>query len=285
MPSPDAAAQHAVAARVAAAYAALPQVAAVALAGSRAAGAGDARSDIDLYVYAEEPVPMTDRRAIADRFAARREVGNAFWEPGDEWIDDATGLHVDVMFRTPAWIEAQLDRVLARHEAATGYSTCFWHNVLHSTPLFDRTGWYGRLQAGVERPYPEALKRAIVAKNHPLLRNAFSAYRQQIARAALRGDSVSIQHRVSALLASYFDILFAVNELPHPGEKRMLPWAMAHCLRTPPAMEHDVHALLHIGAHPADPAILGAVDALIAGLDALLTDDGWGEAVESRRGR
>ena len=90
---------------VAAAFAKLPAVIAVALAGSGVAGTADEQSDLDLYVYAEEPVAMVDRIAIATRFATRREVGNDFWEPGDEWIDAQTGRHVDVMYRTPDWIE------------------------------------------------------------------------------------------------------------------------------------------------------------------------------------
>jgi hypothetical protein len=207
---------------VAAAFAKFPAVIAVALAGSGVAGTADEQSDLDLYVYAEEPVAMADRIAIATRFATRREVGNDFWEPGDEWIDAQTGRHVDVMYRTPDWIEEQLERVLVRHEASVGYSTCFWHNVLHSTPLFDRSGWYRDLQAAATRPYPRPLQRAIIARNYSILRQTLSSYLAQIERAVWRGDSVSIQHRVTALLASYFDVLFAVNELPHPGEKRLL---------------------------------------------------------------
>ncbi len=141
-----------VANRIAAAFAALPQVIAVAMAGSRATGAADDHSDIDLYVYAEEPLALADRSTIATSFAARAEVGNDFWEAGDEWIDAQTGRHVDVMYRTPVWIEEQLERVLVRHEASVGYSTCFWHNVLHSTPLFDRSGWYRDLQVAAARP-------------------------------------------------------------------------------------------------------------------------------------
>ena len=267
-------APDALAGEVAAAYGALPQVVAVAMAGSRATGAGDGGSDLDLYAYAHEPLPLRDREAVAARFASRREIGNVFWEPGDEWVDAGTGLHVDVMHRTPAWIEEQLERVLVRHEVSVGYSTCFWHNVVHSTALFDRSGWYRALQAAADRPYPQELKRAIVAKNHPILRRSLSSYTRQIERAARRGDSVSVQHRVSALLASYFDILFAVNELPHPGEKGVLSFAATRCPTLPEGMETAVDALLAIPAWAAPPAVLEPIAVLLTGLDAVLASEG-----------
>ncbi len=263
----------ALAAQVAAVFGALPGVSAVALAGSQVAGTPDDRSDIDLYIYAVEPLPIADRISIADQFATRREVGNDVWESSDEWIDARTGIHVDVMHRTPVWIEEQLDRVLNRHEASVGYSTCFWHNVLYSIPLFDRTGWYRDLQTAAARPYPEPLKRAIIAKNQPLLRQALSSYLAQIERAVRRGDSISIQHRETALLASYFDILFAVNALPHPGEKGLLQFAAAHCAKLPPDMESRVNTLLEVAARPAGPTIVTEITALLDGLDRFLVDE------------
>src|SRR5829696_2642288 len=206
-PTPPAA----LAASVAAEFAGLAEVIAVALAGSGVTGAADEQSDIDLYVYAGTPVAMTDRVAIATKFATRVEVGNEFWEPGDEWIDTQTRRHVDVMYRTPDWIEEQLKRVLVRHEASVGYSTCFWH---------------------------------------------------------------SIQHRVTALLASYFDVLFAANELPHPGEKRLLRLAARHCTKIPTDMESHLNALLETAARPASPAIVTHVNALLNNLDDLLANEG-----------
>ncbi len=262
----------ALAAAIAAAYANLPEVTAVAIAGSRVGRSADPDADIDLYVYAALPITIADRRAIAASFSIRHEVGNAFWEPSDEWIDVRTGLHVDVMHRTPAWIEEQLRRVLVRHEASVGYSTCFWHNVLHSRPLFDRHGWYGALQTMARQPYPEPLRAAIIAKNYPLLRQSLSSYRAQIERAVERGDRISVQHRIAALLASYFDVLFAVNRLPHPGEKRMLEVA-ARCAKVPQEMECQVNALLEAAGRSASREVMADINALLHGLDLLLHEE------------
>jgi hypothetical protein len=230
-----------------------PGVLAVAMAGSRAAGSGDDASDFDLYVYTPRDLPLDFRRALAGPDA---EIDNRYWEPGDEWIDAGSHARFDVMYRSPAWIEDQLDRVLARHEASIGYSTCFWYNVVHSQALFDPRGWYGGLQARAGAPYPEPLRRAIIAKNHPILRRNQSSYRAQIARALARYDGVSVQHRTAALLASYFDIWFALEREPHPGEKRLL--------RALPRAEAGlVKAVLAAGAD----ALLASIDALLDRLD------------------
>lgn len=255
---------------IALAFGEVASVEAVVLAGSRVASGGDARSDIDLYIYARAPLPLAQRASLGSRFADRAEFGNAFWEPGDEWIDRKTGALVDIIYRTPAWIEEQLDRVLLRHEASVGYSTCFWHNVLHSRPLHDPHGWYRALRARADQPFPMPLQQAIVARNHPILRQVQSSYMNQIVRAVVRGDSVSVQHRLTALLASYFDILFAVNALPHPGEKALLHFALTHCAKLPPGMVNAIESLLATAPFPAESQILERVHALLDGLDALL---------------
>ena len=247
--------------------ASLPQVEAVALAGSRTSAFPDQDSDVDLYVYVTEDVPVDLRAGIAAG-SPRAEIGNATWEPGDEWIDGATGTRVDVMYRHVRWIEEQLDRVLVRHEASVGYSTCFWYNVLHSQSMFDRSGWFAGLQRRTAVPYPTELRRAIIAKNHPLLRHNQSSYMHQIELAVKRSDPVSVNHRVGALLASYFDVLFAVNEQPHPGEKRLLQHA-ARCAKSPRNLERQVNAVLE-----SDNAEVGArISVMIDSLDEMLRQE------------
>jgi len=257
--------------RVVAGFAELPGVVAVALGGSLAAGTADAGSDVDLYVYAPVAIPLPVRAAVAGD-AAARELDLSPWEPGDAWRDAASGRWIDVMYRTPAWIEDQLDRVLVRHEASLGYSTAFWHNVLTSAPLFDRDGWFARLQATADQPYPEALRRAIIATNRPLLRERTFSFLRQIEAAIGRGDAVAVQHRLTAFLAAYFDVLFAFNRVPHPGEKRQMAHALAACPLRPPTFAREIEALLAAGAGGGD-ALVRRAEALVDELDQLLGGD------------
>jgi hypothetical protein len=48
------------------------------------------------------------------------------------------GIEVDVIYWDTAWIEEQLERVIVRHQASMGYSTCFWNTITKAVPLFDR---------------------------------------------------------------------------------------------------------------------------------------------------
>lgn len=252
---------------IAAQYGELLQVEAVALAGSLTTHLSEPESDIDLYVYLDGDLPLAARRNIAENSASRAGVNNQFWEPGDEWIDKSTGFHVDVMYRQKVWIEERLERVLDRHEASVGYSTCFWHSVLTSQLLYNRTGWFETLQSKAHQPYPEELRKSIVQKNYPILRNTLSSYLYQLGNAVGRSDRVSINHRIAALLSSYFDILFAVNRLPHPGEKRLLQIAMAQCRLLPENMSEQIQTLL---SKVSEDKLIQHVNALIDHLDDLL---------------
>jgi predicted nucleotidyltransferase len=256
-------------------FAEVTGVLAVALGGSRAAGTADEGSDLDLYVYAERPPTRAEREAVAGPAATEAAFELAFWEPGDAWIDGETGATVDVMHRSPVRIEAELDRVLLRHEPSIGYSTAIWHNVRSSLPLLDSTGWYARLQARAAVPYPEPLRRAIVAKNHPILRDAGFSYRHQIEDALRRRDAVAVQHRLTALLASYFDVLFALNRQTHPGEKRLVRHALATCRLLPERFEQRISEVVG----PTDPSgagepLLDRIDLLVDDLDAVLGAEG-----------
>jgi hypothetical protein len=266
--------------RVAALFAPLPEVEAVALGGSRGgAGLGAvAGSDIDVEVYTRGEVALDVRRGIvaAAGGASRADLGVGFWGQGDEWIDAATGAHVDVVYFDAAWMEDRIAAVLDRHEASLGYTTCFWHTIRGAVVLEDRGGWLGGLKARSDVLYPEALRTAIVAHNHPVLRGVLPSYASQLANAVARSDLVSVNHRLAGLLASYFDVLFAVNRVTHPGEKRLVEAATRTCARLPVGMAADLEDLLRTAT--ADLSGLAAkVDRLLDRLDALVRAEGFSE--------
>jgi hypothetical protein len=140
-----------------------------------------------------------------------------------------------------------------------------------SKSLYDRDGWFRKLQDKAKQPYPEPLRRAIVAKNYPILRKNISSYTHQLELAINRGDFVSINHRMTALLASYFDIIFAVNYLPHPGEKRLVDLAQKLCKKLPNNIEDYVNNLTSaISFNSSEQDIINYINKLIDELDELL---------------
>jgi hypothetical protein len=253
-------------------FATLPQVDAVTIAGSLTTDSADSGSDIDLYVYNESEIAPSVRDGLFTGSSSHMELNNQFWETGDEWQDAATGIKVDVMYRDLGWVREMLARNLEQHQASVGYTTCFWRNVLTSRILFDRNGRFQDLQQWAKRPYPTELVRAIIAKNYPILRDIQSSYLQQITKAASRQDLVSVNHRVAEFLASYFDILFAINRLPHPGEKRMLEIVNEQCEKRPFDVKNQVESLLRVAAQP-DKSIANPIHALVDGLDDLLRQE------------
>ncbi|MEE9616337.1 MAG: nucleotidyltransferase domain-containing protein [Anaerolineae bacterium] len=261
--------------RVADLFSAFPNVEAIALAGSQASGAVDRDSDIDLYVYTTSVIALSERVAIVEKLGATRsDLNLQFWDLGDEWYDAETGIEVDIMYWDTSWIEGQLDRVLVEHQASMGYSTCFWHTIRNSLVLYDKSGWLRRLKEKSAVPFPEALRRAIIAKNHPVLRRVIPSYLHQIEKAIRRSDLVSINHRVAALLASYFDVLFALNRIPNPGEKRLLKTASECCTRVPGEMVSQVEAVLR-AVCSADQSLVVRIEELLDGLDQLLLEEGF----------
>ena len=256
-------------------FTSFPSVEAIALAGSGETVAIDRESDIDLYVYITSVIPLRDRAAIVEKLGATRaDLNLQFWDLGDEWYDAETGIEVDVIYWHTSWIEDQLDRVLVEHQASMGYSTCFWHTIRNSLILYDRSRWLCRLKEKSDVPFPKALRRAIIAKNHPVLRRVIPSYLHQIEKALGRNDLVSINHRVAALLASYFDVLFALNRLPNPGEKRLLKTASERCAKVPREMVTQVGEILRAAAS-SDQGLVVRIEELLDNLDQLLLEEGF----------
>lgn len=221
------------------------RIRAIALGGSSASGYNDEASDYDLYFYTTKPVSVERRFRIAEKFAKSFEVDNNFFENGDEWILKDSGKGVDIMYRSPDWIEEQVKRIWDNYGASVGYSTCFIYNIKFSDALYDPQDWYKKLQDKISSEYPEQLTRNIVAKNLPLLYGKMAAsFTDQILLAIKRDDINSVNHRITAFLASYFDVIFALNKQLHPGEKRLIRFAQENCKILPVDFKSNIENLI-----------------------------------------
>jgi Domain of unknown function (DUF4037) len=265
-------------------FASLQQVEAVALGGSLGSGPGtsDRDSDLDLYVYSRADIPLDARSSIVEQTggATQANLNLNYWGQGDEWLNAATGIEIDIVYVDASWMEGQITRVVEEHQANLGYTTCFWHTIRHSFVFSDPRGWFGKLHQKCEVPYPETLRRNIVAFNRPVLRGIIPSYANQISKAVKRQDLVSINHRLAALFASYFDVLFALNRQLHPGEKRLVEFALNNCGFLPENMETDIASTLLMAS--ADVSRLpDCLSRLLDNLDRLLADEGFGGSPDS----
>ena len=266
---------EAVIAKLIGGFSELPQVEAMALGGSRASGRTDAGSDFDVYVLTTAEVSLETRQDIVRQLggASVDNLGHDYFGGGDEWLDAETGAHFDVMYFGLGWLREQVERPLVHHQPSLGYSTAFAYTVGRSRVLYDPEGKFAALQAESRQPYPEALRQAVVRYNHPILRGVLSSYWAQLEKAVQRGDLISVNHRLAALLASYFDIVFAVNRLLHPGEKRSLEIALTTCTSLPEAFEQDLTETLTAAGDGA--RLLPALSRLLDALDVWLTREGF----------
>ena len=223
-------------------FSAVPQVEAIALGGSRATGRHDEKSDYDVYLYLTGPVDEAVRKRILEKYCAYMEISNTFWELEDD-VTLKNGTDMDIIYRKMEDFERSVSSVVDNCTAWNGYTTCMWHNLITSRVVFDRNGKLAALQKKYQIPYPQTLKKNIIARNLNLLSGMLPSFDAQIAKAENRGDLVSINHRVTEFLASYFDILFALNEMTHPGEKRMQQICSAECRLLPAHFDDNLEKL------------------------------------------
>ena len=225
-------------------YKRLDEVVSITLAGSGASGRKDNYSDIDIDIITKKDIPVEKRKEIISKLADDMEINNTLWGTSDEFVLRNSSVQVDIAYFDFEWLKEELKNIVDRHNASTGYTTCFWHNVVNSIIIYDTNNTFKEFQEHYKVPYPLELKKSIIAKNYPILRDSYSAYYNQIDKAIKRDDTISINHRIAGYLASYFDIIFAVNEILHPGEKRLLSISNKICTKKPKNFEENLKSSL-----------------------------------------
>ncbi len=221
----------------------LDEVDAIALGGSRSTGANDDCSDYDIYVYCNAEISNDKRSAALTKHCSQSEIGNHYWESEDNCVM-LNGICIDIIYRDVKMFEQYINMVIKNGKPFNGYTTCFWHNIITSKVIFDKSGKFTHLKESCTLPYPEQLRKNIIENNRKLLSGCLPSYDKQILKAHNRGDLVSVHHRITAFLESYFDIIFAFNRVPHPGEKRLIALCKEKCKVLPEDFEENITALL-----------------------------------------
>ena len=220
----------------------LEEVEAIALGGSRAGENYDEKSDYDVYLYVNSPISEEKRKNILQKFCSYMEIGNSFWEYEDNCVLN-NGIEIDILYRDMKDFMKGIERVVAEYHPSNSYTTCMWHNLITCKILYDKNGTLEKYKNKYTINYPKQLKENIIKRQLELIDSAMPAYPKQIKKAISRKDFVSINHRITEFLASYFDLLFAINEITHPGEKRLIQLCKKQCKILPENFEENLNSL------------------------------------------
>lgn len=221
------------------------EVKAIALGGSGVNDTSDNLSDIDVYIFVEKDIAVKNREKLVKQYSSKYEVGGEYFGSGDEFFVDKLNIQLDVMYWNVNWFESIVKNTWFKYYPSNGYTTAFLFTLNNFQIIYDKDNWLKTLQDSIQTKYPYELKQNIIKRNMMLLKDKpFASYYEQIKKAINRNDIVSINHRISAFMASYFDIIFAVNELLHPGEKRLVKYAKDNCQILPDNFEENINKLL-----------------------------------------
>ncbi len=257
-------------------YKNLSEVISIAIGGSGASGRKDSFSDINIYVVTKENLSLEKRKKIVEKLSDEKEINNTIWGDTDEFILRNSDIQVDISYFDISWLKGTLYNILFNYKAELGYSTCFWYNVINSMIIFDKNNIFKDFQNQYKIDFPLELKRNIIMKNYPVLKDNLSSYYNKIEKAIKRGDIVSVNSRIAAFLASYFDIIFAINEMPHPGKNKLITIVENSCSKKPEEFSSNLIALLSC-SNKYNEEILETLDNIIENLKKLLKEEGLEE--------
>jgi len=216
---------------------------ALVLGGSRATERTDEKSDYDFYVYSENGIDRENRYTILKKYCKYFEIGNNYWELEDNGQLNC-GIYFDLVYRNLRQFENNVANVVEQNNSGNGYTTCMWDNLLNSKIIFDKNDEFKKIKERFTVPYPQKLRENIIKRNMALLSGSVVSYDKQIMKSIYRKDLINLNNRISEFLASYFDVIFAVNELPNPGEKRIMEICLNKCNVLPDGFERNINSLI-----------------------------------------
>ena len=239
---------------------------AIVLSGSKTSLINDEMSDYDIYIYSKERVNIETRKNFAEKYSSYYEIGNDYFEHGDEFIID--DICFDFMYRDLSFAENEINYIWRECNSKIGYTTAFLYNIKNSKIIYDKDFKFKSLQEELNKEYPNKLKENIINKNLAVMKDKKCAsFFEQLEKAIKRKDIISVNHRITAILSSYFDILFALNKELHPGEKKLIKYTYKLCKLLPENFDNDIENIIN---SKLNKNILDNVDKLIENLKKII---------------
>jgi hypothetical protein len=253
--------------QIVAALTGLPGIAAIGLGGSTAAGYVDAASDLDVYVFYHEPLaPAADRavrlRALADEGTLK--VGIPTFGLEDHLHIQAT--LIELVYLDLDRLSAEAKQAYEEGLSGEGYTTAMLYILFRNQVLHDATGEVTALRARLRAGYPEPT-RARLLREYPEL---LDYYLELLRVSQGRDDLLFVQHMRYSLQMIFFNLLFALNRLYHPGGKRLLAHAQ-RCALQPAALTERWNDIARLPAD--DSALANRLEELIDDLVRLIKAD------------
>jgi predicted nucleotidyltransferase len=233
----------------------LAGIVAITLGGSVAAGFADESSDLDLHVYAREP--LADSQTRSQRLMAIADPGTDVREERSWGLEDhfwMGGRLVELVYVDLDDLLREVDHAYESGLDGEGFVTARLYYAAEGRLLHDPTGEFASLRDRLTA-YPEPTRRRLLRSNPDLLR----AYLKQLRTAHRRGDLLFVLHRRYSVQMVFFNLLFAINRRYHPGEKRLLRHA-ERCELQPPDMAARWSTIARLPAD--DPALPDALESL-----------------------
>lgn len=259
---------RALALRTAAAYAVFPEVEAIALVGSQTDLLSDAESDLNLALFLACPLDLALRQAVVAGFARQGPgLDPVQSEFRDTWFDKATGRCVDVQFHLQHDVAEYVTDLLENpHVPATRLSTRMLHVLSACEILFDRSFWLENMRGFVSRPFPQSLQRALIDLHTPFVVPGPRSLLRQLEIAQKRQDELGLITACSSFCHHYFEVLFALNGVYFPGNKRLTHQVLSRCEILPP----EFHTLFHFFTDSRPESVLMVAKEASLSLEALL---------------
>lgn len=221
----------------------------ITLAGSHAKGLDDELSDIDIYMYYENPKPYEAQKRIVEAFADDHKatvttdhistsVGGFFiFRYKGTLVEVTTRLYENAMHRIHQCIDGQFE-ILPEDWTINGYYTfTYASEISYVKPIWDPIHFIENTKKMIY-PYPRMLKKSIIERFGARMNHYASYWEYQ--NAIKRRDLFYANHFVYRALINMVQVIYALNDVYFTGDKQIarklaaLPYCPVELLRNLP---------------------------------------------------